>query len=1030
MKMKKSLLALLVASAAVSAHAAPATLPTEPFVVDGYTPDARSVVAKQTYANRVVTSDVQGNNHSVFGQDNTVDSLHGSSSVYGNQNVVGPDAKDGNIFGDGSSITGYQSQAVGDNNRLVGEQNTGIGMNNIVNGNHTHAIGGGNNVTGDQSLATGHYNLITGANAVAVGYDNKALKDDTTVVGSGAKADGLNAGAFGSKATATGESALALGTGANATADSTVAIGNDSNATGKSSVAVGESTNATGVFATALGDSATATGNRTIAVSVDAKAKADESIAVGSASTSEGIRSIAIGANATATNESATVVGTHSTADIRGTVIGAESQAYNHGFAGGYQAKATGESSTAIGVRANSTGLSTIAVGSDATANKIASTAIGQGAKAEANYTVALGKAAVATHGSSVALGTATTTKQAVSVTTATVGKLTYGGFAGTDATAVVSVGQEGDHTRQIVNMGAGEISATSTDAINGSQLYATNDVLNNAVTSVVNVLGGDAATDNKGNITMTNIGGTGENTVHDAIKLVHDGVKANAANITVNAGNIALNKAEIAKNAGNIQINADAIKANADKIAANTVNITKNANDIVDLTKRVTTNEGNIASNTNRISTLEKQLPEVEAGENVEVATTTDANGKKTFTVSTKKEVSFDKVTTGDVVIDKDNGINAGNKVISNVKEGVKDTDAVNVSQLKVVDAKANKNANDINDLTGRVTTNEGNINTNKDNIAKNATAIENNGKAIAKNTTRIDTLEKQLPETAAGDNITVTTTTDANGKKTYTVATAKDVNFDTVTVGDVVVGKDGINAGNQTIVNVKDGVNGTDAVNVNQLKAVDNKANQNAKGVAENKQAIAAIDKRHSVVEQGKNTKVTSRKGDNGETIYTVSTTDDLTVKSVTFVDGPVINKDGINANNTKVTNVKEGVADTDAVNVAQLNRVKATVNGNTAKINKLNTRVDGLDRDVRKNRKRADAGTAAVAAMANIPQVYLPGKSGVGVGVGYKHGQSALAVGYSQTSDNSKHIIKLSAGVDTQKDVTVGAGYMYQW
>ena len=986
--MKKSLLTLAVLSACSVAQAAPATLPTEPFVVDGYTADTRSAVAKQTYANRVVKSDVAGNNHSVFGQDNTVDALHGSSSVYGNQNVVGANAKDGNIFGDGSSIDGYQSQAGGDNNILSGEQNSAFGMNNKVTGNHTHAYGGGNSVTGDQSTATGHYNLITGHNSSAFGYDNKALANETTVVGHQSIASGLNAGAFGSKATASGESALALG------------------------------------------DSATATGNRTIAVSVDAKAKADESIAVGSASTSEGIRSIAIGANATATNESATVVGTHSTSAIRGTVIGAESQAHNHGFAGGYQAKATGESSTAIGVRANSTGLSTIAIGSDSVANNKASTAIGQGAIADASYGVALGKAAQANHGSSVALGTAAVTKQAVAVNDATVGKLTYGGFAGTDATATVSVGQEGDHTRQIVNVGAGEISATSTDAINGSQLYATNDVLNNAVTTTVNVLGGNAAVDNKGNITMTDIGGTGENTVHDAIKLVHDGVKANAANITVNAGNIALNKAEIAKNAANIQTNADAIKVNADKIAANTVNITKNANDIVDLTKRVTTNEGNIASNTNRISTLEKQLPEVEAGENVEVATATDANGKKTFTVSTKKEVSFDKVTTGDVVIDKDNGINAGNKVISNVKDGVKDTDAVNVSQLKVVDAKANKNAQDITALDGRVTTNEGNINTNKDNIAKNATAIENNGKAIAKNTTRIDTLEKQLPETAAGDNITVTTTTDTNGKKTYTVATAKDVNFDTVTVGDVVIGKDGVNAGNQTIVNVKDGVNGTDAVNVNQLKAVDNKATQNAKGVADNKQAIAAIDKRHSVVEQGKNTKVTSRKGDNGETIYTVSTADDLTVKSVTFVDGPVINKDGINANNTKVTNVKEGVADTDAVNVAQLNRVKANVNGNTAKINKLNTRVDGLDRDVRKNRKRADAGTAAVAAMANIPQVYLPGKSGVGVGVGYKHGQSALAVGYARSSDNSKHIIKLSAGVDTQKDVTVGAGYMYQW
>lgn len=82
--------------------------------------------------------------------------------------------------------------------------------------------------------------------------------------------------------------------------------------------------------------------------------------------------------------------------------------------------------------------------------------------------------------------------------------------------------------------------------------------------------------------------------------------------------------------------------------------------------------------------------------------------------------------------------------------------------------------------------------------------------------------------------------------------------------------------------------------------------------------------------------------------------------------------------------------------------------------------------LDRD----RKRADAGTAAVAAMANIPQVYLSGKSGVGVGVGYKHGQSALAVGYSRAIDNGKHIIKASIGLDSQKDATIGAGYMYQW
>ena len=664
----------------------------------------------------------------------------------------------------------------------------------------------------------GHYNLITGANTVAIGYDNKALQNEGIAVGSGAKSDGLNASAYGSKTVATGESALAVGTGAHATNDTTVAVGNDSNATAKSSVALGGSTNATGVYSTAVGDTATANGNRSIAISVDSVAKADESIAIGHTSKSDGIRSIAVGANAQAKNESATVVGTFSKAEIRGTVIGAESEAYNHGFAGGYQAKATGESSTAIGVRANSTGLSTIAIGSDAVANNKASTAIGQGAVAEASYGVALGKAAKALHGSSVALGTAAETKQAVSVTEATVGKITYGGFAGTDATASVSVGKEGDHTRQIQNVGAGEISATSTDAINGSQLYATQDVINNVAGSVTNILGGNAALDSKGNITMTDIGGTGENTVHDAIKSHTDKIQANADNIAGNARNIATNTADIRA--------AEAL-------------IDKNAKDIAANTKA-------IASNTEYIKAVEQKLPEVKAGENTTVDVTVDANGKAVYTVSSKDfQPAIDKV-----------------------------------------DAKAEANKS----------------------------AIAENAKGIAKN---------------------------AEGVK------------------------------------------------------------QNAEGVKANTAKIAEVEKeakRHTVVKAGQSVQVTKEFGENGEAVYTVGVeTNHLATKAE-------VNKH-IGAINDRIDGVEGKVAQ------------------NTKAIRKL-------DRDVRKNRKRADAGIASVAAMANIPQVYLPGKSGVGVGVGHKHGQSALAIGYSRTSDNAHHIIKLSAGVDSQKDVTVGAGYMYQW
>lgn len=896
---------LLVSAGVMAADATETPVLKQPLVLDGYTPDARTTENQETYKNTVVPSTVAGPGHTVVGQSNIVNATDGSSTVIGGQNFVADTAKDGNIFGDGSSITGYQSQAGGDNNHLIGEQASSFGMNNQINGNHTHAFGGGNNVTGDQSTATGHYNLITGHNASAFGYDNKALANETTVVGHQSNASGLNASAFGSKATASGESALALGTGANATADSAVAIGNDSNATGKSSVAVGESTNATGVFATALGDSSTATGNRTIAISVDAKAKADESVAIGSASTSEGIRSIAVGANATATNESATVIGAHSTGDIRSTVIGAESEAHNHGFAGGYQAKATGESSTAIGVRANSTGLSTIAIGSDSVANNKASTAIGQGSQADASYSVALGKAATATHGSSVALGTATTTKAAVAVTEATVGKLTYGGFAGIDATAVVSVGKEGDHTRQIVNMGAGEISATSTDAINGSQLYATNDVINNVATTVTSVLGGTAKVDSKGNITMTDIGGTGENTVHDAIK-------------------------------------------------SHTVKINQNAEDI---------------------KALENKLPEVQAGDNTAVTSTTDANGKVTYTVSSK---------------DFQPAIDANTAKIKENADGIKSN------------AKA-------------ITTNTADIRSAEGLIKANAANIAQNTKDIAANTDYIKAVEQKLPVVAAGKNTTVDVVTDANGKVTYTV-------------------------------------NSTDF-----QPAID----KNAKGIADNTKAIgtntakiADVEqeaKRHTIVEAGHNMEVTSSKDENGATVYKVATSKDIGVNSLTVYNGPKITKDGIDARNTKIKNVTAGEDDNDAVNVSQLNQVKArqdaqsralkqvrrTVINHGARLANVENRVTGLenkvdrlDHDVKKNRKRADAGISAVAAMANIPQVYLPGKSGVGVGVGYKHGQSAVAVGYSRSSDNGHHIIKLSAGVDTQKDVTVGAGYMYQW
>ena len=682
----------------------------------------------------------------------------------------------------------------------------------------------------------------------------------------------------------------------------------------------------------------------------------------------------------------------------------------------------------AVGENVTMTGLGNVYIGRD-TGNNLGlqnATTVGQLSYAGGDRSVAVGSEANANATNSVAVGANTYTTKDNSVA--------IGYKSTTVGASAVAIGRESNAThdkeRQIVNLAAGEVSATSTDAINGSQLYTIAQAVENVRNNIPQMCLTMHSSDNNIGIEMTgedeydftlNKDLTNLNTVTvntsvtvskdsgDTTNITNDGMNIRyydnpngmEYNTTYNHNGLTIKRNDGDANAideislttdglnngGKRIINVkegsngtDAVNVNqlnkvreenqqiTEKVTRNGDKITQLENDVVKNTTKITENTKAIESNTDYIKAIEKKLPVVEAGKNTTVTTSTDANGKITYTVSSK---DFQP-------------------------------------EINKVDDKANKNATDIGDLTKRVVTNEGNI---------------------TNNSNRISTLEKQIPEVDAGTNVEVSTT-NVNGKKTFTVSTKKDVDFNKVTVGDVVVDNNGINAGNQTIINVKDGVNGTDAVNVNQLKSVDNKVNQNAQGIAENKQAIASIDKRHSVVEQGKNTKVTSRKGSNGETIYTVSTADDLTVKSVTFVDGPVINNNGINANNTKVTNVKEGTADTDAVNVAQLNRVKSAVNGNTAKINKLNTRVDGLDRDVRKNRKRADAGTASVAAMANIPQVYLPGKSGVAVGVGYKHGQSAIAVGYSKASDNSKHIVKLSVGADSQKDVTLGAGYMYQW
>lgn len=284
---------------------------------------------------------------------------------------------------------------------------------------------------------------------------------------------------------------------------------NEAGTGGDTNVALGKGSSATGANSIVIGSSASAEGANTVAQGTGALAKE--------------ANSVAIGANASTTGENAVAIGTGS----------------KSGSAGD-----SGQSTVAIGGSAQATSNRAIAIGDSA---KSSWYGIAIGARVEANPTsVAIGggynaaEAARTTMPHSVALGTYAKTTKAVDTAEATVTangtSLKFTGFAG-DGKAngegfVVSIGTAGKE-KQIQNVAAGQITATSTDAVNGSQLYSVAGTMSTIAGSVKTILGGNAAVADTGAITMTNIGGTGKDTVEEAIKVAKTEVVA-GKNVTV----------------------------------------------------------------------------------------------------------------------------------------------------------------------------------------------------------------------------------------------------------------------------------------------------------------------------------------------------------------------------------------------------------------------------------------------------------------------------------------------------------------
>ena len=338
------------------------------------------------------------------------------------------------------------SSAIGNQNVVKGEQANAIGDGNDAYGHFTQSVGDDNKVYADHSLGFGAHNKVGTQRAKGTPEKDVVVDKNTS-----------KASVFGLNNEVVGKNIFVAGN------DNKITDTSTTNAT-----VIGFGATANSANATAIGTAASALANETIAIGQAAKASGQNSNAYGSQANASGTSSLAVGTGSVASGDSAVAIGNDSTV--------------------------TGGSAVAIGASATSTGKW--------------STALGDSANAKGEKSVALSKDSYAKDDNSVALGSGTITRLATNVTTATVNGITYSGFAGnSNNIAVVSVGSDKTetytppdhstpgrtvtitpHTRQIINVSAGEISATSTDAINGSQLYMVADQVGKNKTRIDNI--------------------------------------------------------------------------------------------------------------------------------------------------------------------------------------------------------------------------------------------------------------------------------------------------------------------------------------------------------------------------------------------------------------------------------------------------------------------------------------------------------------------------------------------------------------
>ncbi|HHT7640706.1 YadA-like family protein [Pasteurella multocida] len=886
----------------------------------------------------------------------------------------------------GEGVVGTENVTIGNSAGKNTKGNTNVaissraGQNVEGHDNFAALIEAGQNIKGSDNIAIGkHAGRSADANAklnisntISLGRESVSLKNFGIAQGHKAKTDGVASIAIGRNAEAVGgETAnIAIGENAKADASGAIVLGKDAEAR---SLKVGDKK--FGAY------SAIVIGNEAKAIAKQAEAGKEQenpkdAIAIGSKAEAHYASTIALGFGAKSdTKAQAVSIGYNSNAKgYQAIAFGSEAKTTENAgssIAFGTKAQTRASSSLAIGMQAE-TGFE----GSTSALDGAYAVALGREAKAKRENTLAFGYKAVADHKDAVALGANSVTAEAVATNDATVNGFTYSGFAGKTPLATVSVGKASAE-RTITNVAAGRINATSTDAINGSQLYLALNALGNVGnTLVTNVLGGNAAInttgDKAGTLTMSNIGGTGADTIDAAIAAV----KTQAAQKTqVVAGD------------------------------------------------NITVTQGGTAENPTYTVATKKDVKfdSVIAGNDTDGGTKIDKDGLTFVNKDGNKVENSPSITK--------TGIDAGNQKVTNVQNGniVKDSkDAVNGGQLFA-------QGEGVKNIIGGNTTYDPATGTytNADIGGTGASTIHD---AIA----AINTSAKAAKtEVVQGENIVVTSAPGANGNTVYTVATAKEVTFDKTTVGSVVTDKntnDITGLSNKTLGGDTFAKNGR-AASEEQLNATQTNLATLLGGNAQNTNGNVtmtdiggtgknnindAIKASRNEVKQGKNMVVTPTVGANGQTVYEVATADKVAFDEVK-VGG--ITMDGTT---NKISGIAKGDISensTDAVNGSQLYELQQKIAKSGDNYNILNNRINKVDKDLR-------AGIAGANAAAGLPQAYIPGKSMVAVAAGTYKGQNAIALGMSRISDNGKVIIKLTGNTNSRGDFGASIGAGYQW